>query len=134
MELEVVRMNAVMEQQEQAKKIRLKIKENSIAFCENVIGPALEKKAKAGETVRWNKDFKCNNGDWKKYYAEPLKADGYRYANGKLSYNGNGEQYDLEVIKEYLEKHCYKVSFSSHSYMTYGWGERVGVTMWVSNK
>lgn len=128
-ELEQLRLD------EECRKAHLETIIKTIAYCEEVIGPSLEKKA-------MNREIPCftlagcirKNRVGDKLFS-PLTGGSRIYANGDFSYDIKySETYDVETLKNYLEQYCYKVSFSDYYFKTYGIGRRCGDRLEVTVK
>lgn len=111
---------------EECRKAHLETVIKTIAYCEEVIGPSLEKKAINRETPCFKlKGWIYENRVGDKLFS-PLTYD-RTYANGDFSYSVKySETYDVETLKNYLGQYCYKVSFSDYHFKTYGIGRRCG--------
>ncbi len=118
---------------EKCREKHLEIIAKTIAYCEEVIGVALE----ADAVNRKKPYFKLAGMIYEDRVGNKIFSPldrGYKsYANGAFSYNVNRDiTYDVETLKNYLEKHCYKVEFINHYFKTYGCGERKGSRLEVS--
>jgi hypothetical protein len=117
---------------EQCKIKHIDIVADTIEFCENVIGPALEECALNRKTpvftMRGN--FKKDRVGNLIFY--PLVRNG-SYANGTPSeMMDETRPYDMFTIKNYLENYCFTVSWKDEWYKRYNFGDIKGVKLTVT--
>jgi hypothetical protein len=134
--IEILAIDTVAKVEKEAKMIAAKEKrrEATINFCETVINDALVEKAKRGLAYLGVRIEFGYITDLDGYRAiSPLVRDKYTYANGKESYRVKGAvSLDLDIMKEYLENHCYKMTSNTMYYNTYGYGQSTGIYINVS--
>ena len=134
--IEIVAIDTIAKAEKEAKALAAKEKrrEATINFCETTINDALVAKAKEGLSVlgvRIEFGYVTDLDGYKTI--SPLVRDRYTYSNGRKSYHATAGTYlDLDIMKEYLEKHCYKVSSYNTDYYTYGCGRKFGVCVNIS--
>ena len=107
--------------------------EKTIEFCENTIGPELEKCAlnRRTPTFTMRGDFEKDRVGNLIFY--PLVRDGRYYANGKPSEKmDETNPYDMFTIKNYLESYCFNVSWEDEWYKRYNFGDIKGVKLTVT--
>lgn len=124
---ELAETNYRIEQERLDEECRIKhmsIIEDTFNYCEEVIGPKLEKCALNREVPKFilegviEKDRVGN----KIFY--PLVAERQKYANGDRSYCPcYSKSIDVVSLINYLKNYCFTVKFEESTYKRYGWGE-----------
>ena len=136
-ELAAVKKASEMEWEKEKVESLIRIAKASIEFCENKIGPDLEKKAL---DPRFNNIvvsyFLAATED--KYGNEvlcPVCFDGVEYANGTRSRKADTSVcYSQTIIEQYLKDHCLTVEWIDETYLRYWWGARPAKRLYVSLK
>lgn len=106
----------------------------SIIFCEEVIGKKIADECKQGYNyltiVFGAQEWDQNTGLYG-YRMGIVKDGDYKYANGKASKTSDKSNplVDLDIICQYLEQHCYKVTRYKEYYKEWCCGEREGVEL-----
>ena len=88
-------------------------KARTLELCKR-LGEQLEQLANAGKTPKIT--FQCD-----KWY-QPLKPTCDDYSDGRLSYRGDGQEFDIEVLTEWFNSYCFAVSKEGFSYYRYSFG------------
>lgn len=103
----------------------------SVVFCETVIDEDLTKQASEGRSyIGADYQFHAEKTVTGVDVLYPIKPDGYKYANGDISYDVNRDIcYLKEAFTEYLSEHCLKVTWRQGSYRSYGNGTRTAVVL-----
>jgi len=130
LEMNVVVLNAKEEArlEELARKERIaqfnkQAKMNAVRFCEEVLAPMLEEKAKnCGRYISLTLDD--GNNYWNEYpgCASLLEEHKRAYADGRSSFTPTGYTFHLPTVIEYLTQHCYAASYRRTHYMRYNSG------------
>ena len=133
LELTVIKKVSETQYQEE-QRIRVEqVAQRTIQYAEEVIGVALEERAKNRQNLVFI--FKAKHLNWNPNDNEvcPLYSQGRLYADGTESFGfRDNDRISLPVLQEYLEKHCLKMTISDSSFMTYGCGCRGCVEIRVS--
>jgi hypothetical protein len=134
LELMAVKAKAELEWEMEQKRLDeecRKEQENLITrtfnYCENVIGVELEKQASKMLMPKFQVELVERKDRLGRVRVHPLKMTSYQYARstGKVSREPDMKiSYDLNTMREYLEKHCLTVSIDDSRYSCYGDGER----------
>ncbi len=123
LELTVIKEVAETQYQEEQKMKAEQVAQRTIQYAEEVIGVALEKKAKNRQDLVFI--FKARHLNWHPNDTEvcPLYSQGRIYADGTESFSAHAnESISLPLLRNYLESHCLKMTISESSYMSYGCG------------
>ena len=130
LEMNVVVLDAKEEARlkELAKKERIarfnkQAKVNAVRFCEEILAPMLEEKAKkCGRYISLTLDD--GNNYWNEYSgcASLLEERKRAYADGRSSFTPTGYTFHLPTVIEYLTQHCYAASYRKTYYMRYNSG------------
>lgn len=99
----------------------------TISYCENVIGVELEKQASKKLMPRLQIQLVERKDRLGHVRVHPLKKTVYQYARSTRKISEEPDMkisYDLNVMREYLEKHCLTVSINDSWYSCYGEGDR----------
>ena len=110
---------ALREQEERERK-----RANTIRYCEK-LGERLEKKADKGELPQTS--FYCDKWD-----KRPLVSTYSDYADKRLSYREDGDELDLELLKEWFAQYCFDVAVNEYGYYRYGCGYCKGYEIVIS--
>lgn len=140
LELSVMRANAdkqyTFEQMlldEQCKLKHATIVAETIDFCEHTIGPALEKRALERLPLHYSLRADLKEDRLGNLLIHPLVREKRSYANGQASEHADlSRSYDVFTLKDYLEKHCFKVTLQEEWYKQYGFGNLKGVKLIVT--
>lgn len=109
--------------------------ENSIRFCEEVIGQFFEINASKGIIINYVVEGQIHEDRLKHRLWSPLQYDGLNYADGTRSQRTDYSiKYDIDTIISYLEQFCYKVELIGCSYKRYGFGNCYGNSIQVGIK
>lgn len=133
LELTVIKETAETQYQEEQRTRAERVAQRTIQYAEEVIGTALEERAKNRQDPIFI--FKARGLHWNPNDTEvcPLYSEGRIYANGTESFSSNkNESISLPLLKNYLERHCLKMTMSESSYMSYGIGCQGCVVIRVS--
>lgn len=108
---------------ERIDKFNKQAKINAVRFCEEILAPMLEEKAKkCGRYISLTLDD--DNGYLNEYpgCASLLEEHKRAYADGRSSFTPTGYTFHLPTVIEYLTQHCYTAKYSRTSYMRYNSG------------
>jgi hypothetical protein len=133
LELTVIKEVAETQYQEEQRIRAEQVAQRTIQYAEEVIGVALEERAKNRQNLVFI--FKARHLNWNPKDTEvcPLYSQGRLYANGTESFSSHTEEsISLPLLKNYLESHCLEMTISDSSFMTYGCGCRDCVEIRVS--
>lgn len=111
--------------------------EASIDFCESVIGPKLEMKARNPKSGSICEYFTLADtfDRYENAVLCPIVFDGRKYANGNLSYSPNDNKcYNKACIEKYLRDHGLSVKWADTTYLRYCYGEVHAYTLIVEAK
>ncbi len=116
---EEIRQEQLLAQQKEyeAKKAR------TLELCEQ-LGERLERLANAGQTPTIS--FECD-----KWY-QPLKPTHNDYCDQRLSYRGDGERFDIDILTDWFNSYCFTVTTEDFSYYRYSWGYCHGYTITIA--
>lgn len=98
-------------------------KARTLELCER-LGEQLEQFANAGKTPKLV--FQCDR------WYQPLKPTHNDYSDGRLSYRGDGKEFDIDVLTEWFNSYCFAVSKEAFSYYEYGCGYCRGYTITIA--
>ena len=98
-------------------------KARTLELCEQ-LGERLEQLAHAGKTLKIA--FECDR------WYQPLKPTHDDYSDGRLSYQGDGKEFDFNVLTEWFNSYCFTVTKEPFSYYRYGWGYCKGYTIIIT--
>ena len=110
---------------EECRKEHETLMTKTIDYCENVIGVELEKQASRRLMPNFQIQFAERKDRLGHVRVHPLKITSCQYASGKISKEPDMKvSYDLNVMREYLEKHCLTMTADESWYSCYGEGNR----------
>ena len=124
-ELAIVRNAAVMKWEKEKAESLARLVEASVSFCENTIGPELEKQAlnPKGGLISTSVELASTTDNYGNEVLCPIRYDGKKYANGDLSYSPCKDKcYGRAFIEQYLHDHCLSVRWEDTTYNRYGCG------------
>lgn len=130
--LEIKERAKILYQQEQmrldeaCRENHKKIVAQTLNFCETISEDFVRQAAKRYSRLEYNIYCVVTEDRLGNQIIQPLKFEGFRYANGDESRVPSSTAYDKKTLIDTLSKHCYKVEFQKHYYKTYGCGEQVG--------
>lgn len=133
LELTVIKEVAETQYQEEQRIRAEQVAQRTIQYAEEVIGVALEERAKNRQNLVFI--FKARYLNWNPNDTEvcPLHSQGRLYADGTESFTSHiSESISLPLLRNYLESHCLKMTISKSTFMTYGCGCRGCVEIRVS--
>jgi hypothetical protein len=136
-ELVAARNVSVMKWEKEKAESLARLAVTSIDFCENEIGPRLEKVAldPRGGIISISHHFAITEDSYGNKILCPRCADGYKYADGTISEEAvTSVYYSREIIEQYLKDHCLDVEWYDNSFYSYGWGRQPGMSLIVSIK
>ena len=99
----------------------------TINYCENVIGAELEKQASKMLMPRFQIALVERKDRLGYVRVHPLKKTSYQYARSTRKISKEPDMkisYDLNIMREYLEKHCLTMTINDSWYSCYGEGDR----------
>ena len=127
LELSVIKEVAETAYRERKRIEQEEMAHRTIQYAEEVIGAALEERA----MNRQDLIFYFKGWDWsygrgnQEVIISPLYSQGRLYADGTESFDfRSSDSISLPLLKDYLERHCLKMTISDSSFMTYGCGCR----------
>ena len=123
LELAVMKEVAETQYQEEQRVRAEQVAQRTIQYAEEVIGVALEERAKNRQNLVFI--FKARHLNWNPSDTEvcPLYSEGRLYADGTESFSSrSNESISLPLLRNYLESHCLKMTVSDSSFMSYGCG------------
>ena len=110
---------------EECRKEHETLMTKTIEYCENVIGVELERQASEMLMPSFQIEFVERKDRLGHIRVHPLKMTYHQYASNKISKEPDLKvSYDLNVMREYLEKHCLTMTVDESWYSCYGLGER----------
>lgn len=127
----------IIRKEEEAKDLACMLKhqeviENSIRFCEEVVGQFFEANASKGIITNYIIEGRTHEDRLKHRLWSPLKYDGQNYADGTRSrITDYSIEYDINTIISYLKQFCYEVELIDFWYKTYGLGATGGTSIQV---
>ena len=130
--LEIKEKAKILYQQEQmrldeaCRENHKKIIAQTLDFCETISEDFVRQAAKRYSRLEYNIYCVVTEDRLGNQIIQPLKFEGFRYANGDESRVPSSTMYDKKTLIDILSKYCYKVEFQKHYYKTYGCGEQVG--------
>ena len=133
---EVANMNYAIEQELLDRKCAEKHKEiiqDTIKFCEDVIGPRLENYALKRCSIFWDMNGALSKDRLGNVLFHPLVKETVKYANGESSYRvDSNTSYDAATLMKYLNQFGYITEWKDCNYKQYNCGRRSGVSFQVS--
>lgn len=130
----VATINAERMRKEREENIQ-KFKQQTIDFCENVIGEQIADVClRGGNCARIIfSAIEMNHSIEMKTCRMGIVQEKTTYANGKHSYTADksNPEINLDLVIEYLQAHCYKTSTYPEWYKEWGYGDRKGTELWI---
>ena len=130
--LEIKERAKILYQQEQmrldeaCRENHKKVIAQTLDFCETISEDFVRQAAKRYSRLEYNIYFVVTEDRLGNQIIQPLKFEGFRYANGDESRVPSSTMYDKKTLIDILSKYCYKVESQKYYYKTYGCGEQVG--------
>jgi hypothetical protein len=133
---ELAETNYRIEQERLDEECRIKhmsIIEDTFNYCEEVIGPKLEKCALDREVPRFTLRGIIKTDRVGNKIFHPLVVESKKYANGDYSYCPSySKSIDVKSLINYLKNYCFTVKFEEITYKKYGCGECDGYLLTVT--
>ena len=136
-ELAIVRNASVMKWEKEKAESLARLTVASIEFCENEIGPRLEKLAldPRGGIISVSHSLAVTWDSYNNKVLCPICADGKKYADGTASRKADTSVcYSQAIIEQYLNDHCLTVEWADVTFLRYGCGSQPATKLTVSVK
>ena len=96
--------------------------EDTIQLCETSINDSLTERAIQRRPLSVSYKVKITTDRLGNDIFSFIRPDGRKYANGDLSYAPSKTYYSVDILKEYLAKHCIALDTRKDWYDCYGMG------------